>query len=181
MAGERDDIADFNTSLVKKLREELNASQRTQDDITKGSRMYWQRVHAVHQAVLLLLETRDVQKMTAALHDEVPHVLGFDVVQLFLTADSKTPSMLAKPMPQGFGVSKEAQLETAPERIEILFPGHGEIAGALCLPLSREGFKGLLALGSRDEARFDSGVAYEPYVFLARAIERLVAACQQRV
>lgn len=178
----KEEIVDFRQSLVKKLQSDLNDALTTQDEITKGSRIYWQRVHAVHQAVTRLLEAENLRDMHSCLQEDVAALLGFDAIQLFAakSADGAAPLMFLRPPPPvKLPRDKEAFVIDAPLAIEPLFGDHGgTVKVGLGLPLAGEGFHGLLLLGSRDENRFDAGLAYEPYIFLARVIERLLMRCR---
>ncbi len=184
-AEEKKDILDFHSSLVKKLQSDLTCALQTQDDIAKGSRIYWQRVHAVHQAVITLLEAHSLKDLIERLQDEACPILGFDAAQLYLsfTAPERQALPLVRPIPPSFasGKEKETFLVTDAELMEQLFQGQGGLlAIAMGLPLQAEGFRGLMVIGSRDENRFDAGLAYEPYIFLARAMERMIIQCLQR-
>jgi uncharacterized protein YigA (DUF484 family) len=175
-SSDKSDIVDFQPSLVRKLQNDLVSALQTQDDITKGSRIYWQRVHAVHQAVLFLLEARSFNVLVNALQDEVCILLGFDSLRLYLSKpqNSAAPHFLARPVPSCFSglKDKESFLVTDPAQLELLFPDEGGmLAVALALPLP----SGLMVLASRDETRFDAGAVYEPYIFLAHVVERLIS------
>lgn len=177
----KEDVVDFRQNLVKKLQSDLNDALTTQDEITKGSRIYWQRVHAVHQAVTRLLEPENLRDMHTCLQEDVATLLGFDAIQLFAakSADGTAPLMFLPPPPVKFPRDKDAFVIDAPSALEQLFGDHGStVKVALGLPLAGDTFQGLLLLGSRDENRFDAGLAYEPYIFLARVIERLLMRCR---
>ncbi|MBI3418602.1 MAG: hypothetical protein HY053_00505, partial [Proteobacteria bacterium] len=101
-----DDVLDFQAGLMRKLRTELTDSKQILDDIVKGSRIYWQRVQAVHQAALVLMEAEDLKQAITLLQDEVARLLGMDAVQLFLERGQgevvSHAALLLKPIPPAF-------------------------------------------------------------------------------
>ncbi len=176
-----DEILDFQAGLVKKLRGDLTDSRQTLDDIIKGSRIYWQRVQAVHQAALLLMEAEDLKQAITVLQDEVARLLGMDAIQLFMNRGASEvvghAALLLKPIPVAVTpmLEQKAFVLREAESAALLFSSgsSGPIESAAGIPLKLEGLAGLLALGSRSESNFGSGQALEPYVFLGQVIERM--------
>jgi uncharacterized protein YigA (DUF484 family) len=175
-----DEIIDFNSGLVKKLRGELTDSRQILDDIVKGSRIYWQRVQAVHDAVLLMMEAEDLKHAITLLNDEVARLLGMDTIQFFLQRDAgevvSHAAMLLKPIPPiaTSMMDQKAFVLREAESAMLLFPSNSSpIESAAGVPIAVEGLKGLLALGCRAESNFGSGQALEPYIFFAHVIERM--------
>lgn len=176
-----DDVLDFNAGLLRKLKTDLTDSKQILDDIVKGSRIYWQRVQAVHQAVLLLMEAEDLKQAITLLQEDVARLLGMDTVQLFLQrAESEVvghTALLLKPIPKSFisMLEQKAFVLREAESASMLFPAtnNGPVESAAGIPLAIGNLRGLLALGCRGESHFGSGQALEPYVFLARVIERM--------
>src|ERR1700754_3760995 len=99
-----DDVLDFQAGLMRKLKSDLTDSKQILDDIVKGSRIYWQRVQAVHQAVLLMMEAEDLKQAIALLQDDVSRLLGMDAIQLFLQRGEGEVvghcALLLKPIPK---------------------------------------------------------------------------------
>lgn len=170
---------DFNASLVKKLQSDLSNALQTRDDITKGSRSYWQRVHCVHEAVLALLEAASLKELIVKLQNECAHALGLEAVQLHLCSKAGVPILpLAPPVPASLKNLQKEMLLVDEAMLASLFDSQGGgVAAAMALPLMGETFQGLLLLGAREAARFEPGQPNEPYMFLAHVIERLVASC----
>lgn len=170
---------DFNASLVKKLQSDLSSALQTRDDITKGSRSYWQRVHSVHEAVLALLEASSLKELIAKLQNECAHALGMEAVQLLLCSKAGAPILpLAPPVPLSLkNLQKETVVADDALLVNLFESQGGGVAAAMALPLAGETFQGVLLLGARDATRFEAGQANEPFLFLAHVIERLVASC----
>jgi uncharacterized protein YigA (DUF484 family) len=180
MTGPEDEVLDFQAGLVKKLKTELTDSRQILDDIVKGSRIYWQRVQAVHQASLIMMEADDLKQAIALLQEDVARLLGMDAVQLFLQRGEGEvvghAALLLKPVPNAFlgMLDQKAFVLREAESATLMFPGNtGPVTSAAGIPLEIEGQIGLLGLGSRGESNFGSGQALEPYAFLARVIERM--------
>lgn len=178
---EENGISDFQASLVKKLQGDLTFARQTQDDITKGSRLYWQRVQAVHEAVLLVLEAQTLESGLTVLTEECARLLGADAVALFLTR-AHAPVL----------AHRAAQLPTVPAFLQAVFDHkllydrsfiaqlfvheHDLISHVLCLGLTVDERHGVLALAARDAGRFEDGQAQEPFIFFARCLERRMGA-----
>lgn len=181
----KDNTIRFDTSLVKKLQGELTSAKEEREEIIRGSRLYWQRVQSVHQAALLLLESKGLDDALSLLQEDVARLLGFDAVALMyerLAAD-KTASLSALFRVFPAHMAKDDFFEHDIALIEdmgvlqILFPENaGILAFALCLPLKTGARRGVLVLGQRDAQYLSVGQALEPYVFLARVLERLAKA-----
>lgn len=180
---EEQGVADFQASLVKKLQNDLTASRQTQDDITRGSRLYWQRVQAVHDVVLHLLEAETLEMGLALVDSDVARLLGLEATALFMNrvADAVLDHRhsLIPSIPSAFTgalLQRDSFLVQEMALIEMLFPREAGVVGeVLVLPLQAGGAQGLLALAARGAGFFEE-TAREPYVFLARALARRVVA-----
>jgi uncharacterized protein YigA (DUF484 family) len=174
-----EDVLDFNAGLLRKLKSDLTDSKQILDDIVKGSRIYWQRVQAVHQSALLLLEAEDLKQAITSLQEDVARLLGMDAIQLYLQrAEGEVVghcALLLKPVPKAYisMLEQKAFVLREPESAMLLLPSSGPVESAAGIPLTINHQRGMLALGCRGESHFGSGQALEPYIFLARVIERL--------
>lgn len=182
MSEKADEVLRFDTSLVKKLQGELGAARDEREEIIRGSRLYWQRVQAVHEAALLLLDATGLADMQTLLSEDISCLLGFDcALLLFERLGSDGPASLSpvfRAIPSAlagdaFMAQDVAVVEDMP-LLQALFPElSGLLAFALCLPLKAGARRGLLVLGQRNAQYLSVGQALEPYVFLARVVERL--------
>lgn len=174
------EVASFHASLVKKLQSEIVEARKAQEDITKGSRLYWQRVQAVHQAVLLLMDAQDLPNGLTLLQEDVARLLGVDALELFTgnAQDAVISHQLTqcKRLPGAFaGEARDCFVLHDAARIESLFPQEGALMhSVLCLPLPCEGLQAMLALAVRGGTLFENGLALEPYVFLASCLARKI-------
>jgi hypothetical protein len=175
----KDDVVRFDAGLIKKLRGDLSAATQDREEIINGSRLYWQRVQAVHEAVLLLMEAGQLEQAHSVLQEDVARLLGFDAVTVIferLASDAVGPhSALLRPVPPLPG--REAQdvvVVEAGDILQTLLPEQSEqMAFALCLPLMAGERRGLLVMANRNPQYLSAGMALEPYVFLARSLSRL--------
>ena len=172
----------FDQSLVKKLRQDIDAAKDEREEIIRGSRLYWQRVQSVHQSVLQLQDAEDFEAALTLLQDDVARHLGFDALTIVyerlpddvvLRAASFFKPVSNLISQHGLHGQDVCLVEEA-DILKTFFPEQsGLLAFALCFPLTTNGRRGLLVMGNREAHYLSYGQALEPYVFLARFLERM--------
>jgi uncharacterized protein YigA (DUF484 family) len=182
MTTREEDVLNFAPHLLKKLQEDLNAAKEAQDEIIKGSRLYWQRVQSVHEAVLLMMDARDFPQAVNLIQEDIARLLGFDVAHLILERLPSDPvdrkASLFRPIPPAFSSAAVFQQESSliedPGQLAALFPEQPDaMALALCFTFRIQERRGLLVFGRRDAQYLATGKALEPYVFLTKCMTRL--------
>lgn len=180
-------VVAFDSSLVRKLQNDLTHIRQDRSEIIEGSRLYWQRVQVVHEAVIMLHDAATLSDAVQILQDDVARLLGFDAINLIYErlADDKIGafSSFFRPIPSfmvnaAFAATEYHIIEDRAQ-LESLFPEQSaQMAFAICLPIKTgsdavKERRGALVMANRDAQYLSLGQALEPYVFLARCVERL--------
>ncbi len=180
-------VVAFDSSLVRKLQNDLTHIRQDRSEIIEGSRLYWQRVQVVHEAVIMLHDATTLSDAVQILQEDVARLLGFDAINLIYErlADDKIGafSSFFRPIPSfmvnaAFAATEYHIIEDRAQ-LESLFPEQSaQMAFAICLPIKTSSNtlkerRGALVMANRDAQYLSLGQALEPYVFLARCVERL--------
>ncbi len=175
-------VVAFDSSLVRKLQNDLTHIRQDRSEIIEGSRLYWQRVQVVHEAVIMLHDAATLSDAVQILQDDAARLLGFDAINLIYErqVDDKigANSAFFRPIPSfmvnaAFAATEYHVIEDRAQ-LESLFPEQSaQMAFAICLPIKTGNRRGALVMANRDAQYLSLGQALEPYVFLARCIERL--------
>lgn len=179
---EDEKIVAFDSSLVRKLQNDLTHIRQDRSEIIEGSRLYWQRVQVVHEAVIMLHDAGALAEAVSILQEDVARLLGFDAINLIYErmADDKIGalSQYFRPIPafmvNAAFLATEYHVIEDRAQLESLFPEQSaQMAFAICLPIKTGERHGALVMANRDAQYLSLGQALEPYVFLARCVERL--------
>ncbi|MDX1923417.1 MAG: hypothetical protein SFW65_09860 [Alphaproteobacteria bacterium] len=175
-------VVAFDSSLVRKLQNDLTHIRQDRSEIIEGSRLYWQRVQVVHEAVIILHDAAALPDAVQILQDDVARLLGFDAINLIYERQSNDKigafSSFFRPIPSfmvnaAFAATEYHIIEDRAQ-LESLFPEQSaQMAFAICLPIKTGDRRGALVMANRDAQYLSLGQALEPYVFLARCVERL--------
>lgn len=179
---DQEKVVAFDASLVRKLQNDLMHIRQDRSEIIEGSRLYWQRVQVVHEAVIMLHDAVTLADAIAILQEDAARLMGFDAMALIYErlADDKIGgfSSYFRPIPSfmvnaAFAATEYHIIEDAAQ-LESLFPEQSaQMAFAICLPVKTGERRGALVMANRDAQYLSLGQALEPYVFLARCVERL--------
>lgn len=183
-AQEKEDekIVAFDSSLVRKLQNDLTHIRQDRSEIIEGSRLYWQRVQVVHEAVIMLHDAKSLADAVTILQEDVARLLGFDAINLIYErlSDDKIGVMSSffRPIPafmvNAAFLATEYHIIEDRAQLESLFPEQSaQMAFAVCLPIKTTERRGALVMANRNAQYLSLGQALEPYVFLARCVERL--------
>jgi len=179
-SGGDESIIDFDAAARLRLEGKLRRLVMERDALAQTMRDNHAVMTQVHSAVLALVDARDLAMLDQRLGGHVRHALGADVLKVIIEGLQSPPEAHAiTGAPAGFVVR--------------IMQGHAERLGP-CQPLSAQifdapglssealirlnvrGRDGMLALGSRDRLGFKADQGTDMAAFLARVIERLVAA-----
>ncbi len=186
------EVRDLQQYMVVKSREELARLKQEQDALIDTSRANMTVQAQVHNAALTLLEARSFEHLIHLLTTDLAQVLDVDAVTICVEA-ADGPAGRAKTAgvfvlePHGvdsrIGQGREVLLANdVPADPEVFGPAAG-LVRSQALARIRAGKRtpeGLLALGSRDAAKFQSGQGTELLVFLAALLERLIRGWLER-
>ncbi|MCW5724314.1 MAG: DUF484 family protein [Maricaulaceae bacterium] len=136
-----------------------------------------------HMAVLAVMEVESLAALDRALSGRIAGALGVDAARVFIEGQAQpanaravlaaAPGMAEKLLGEG----AEYVGEAAPATAAALYGPQGpRIASHALVRLYVRGREGVLALGARDAHAFQPGQGTELLNFLARAIERRIAA-----
>ncbi|NDE90496.1 MAG: hypothetical protein EB059_05065 [Alphaproteobacteria bacterium] len=177
-----ENVVAFDSSLVRKLQNDLMHIRQERSEIIEGSRLYWQRVQVVHEAVIMLHDAAALPDAVSILQEDVARLLGFDAITLIYErlADDKIGALssyfraIPAFMVNAAFAATEFHIVEDRAQLESLFPEQSaQMAFAICLPLQTGDRHGALVMANRNAQYLSLGQALEPYVFLARCVERL--------
>jgi len=179
---EDEKVVAFDSSLVRKLQNDLTNIRQDRSEIIEGSRLYWQRVQVVHEAVIMLHDAGTLAEAVTILQEDAARLLGFDAINLIYErlANDKIGAFSShfRPIPafmvNAAFLATEYHVIEDRSQLESLFPEQSaQMAFAICLPIKTGERRGALVMANRNAQYLSLGQALEPYVFLARCVERL--------
>jgi uncharacterized protein YigA (DUF484 family) len=177
------DVLDFQRFAMAKLQADVGRLKRAHDEIVAAGRANLSAQGRVHAAALAMLGARtlehlvEVATVDLAVHLDVDAVvLGFEALEL---APRGAQGDALKLFPKGrlerwIPPGRDAVLAGPVQADPALFGGAATLVQSqalLRLQPKREGPAGILALGARDPAQFNSGQGSELLGFLARVLE----------
>lgn len=179
-------VVDFQRALVDRLRRDNDRLRHFQAEVITAARANVSAQTLVHEAVLLLMESESFEQLIHVLTQDLAAALGIDVVTLCLESAEDwadrpavqnlhlvAPGTIDAAMGEGVAIRLCAG---AVDDGTIFGPAAGLVRSqALArLDLGEGGPAGLLALGSRDEEKYEEGQGGELFGFLALATERMI-------
>ncbi|MDP6565571.1 MAG: DUF484 family protein [Alphaproteobacteria bacterium] len=184
-----ENVLDMGQIMVRRLQEEVGELGRRYDDLLAAGRANQAAQGRMHDAALAMLEAKGFEHLIHIVTRDLPQVLDVDTVTLCVeaTADDgprKAPmggvyvlEAGAVDALMGEGTAVHLDGDSAGDR-RVFGPAAGLVRSQALVRLSASpgAPPGLLALGSRDGARFQPGQGTELLGFLARLLERLLQA-----
>ncbi len=178
--GER--VTDLQGFLIARLRDENTKLDSRQRDLLATVRANAASQGRIHGAVLSILESRSFEELIEIVTTDLAVRLDIDIAVLAVEqAGSFGRKSVAgiRLLPEGavdmiLGDGRDVLLRTVPAGEKAIYgSGTGLVRSEALLRLraSPEAPTGILALASRDPARFDPGQGTELLTFLARVIE----------
>jgi uncharacterized protein YigA (DUF484 family) len=177
-----DNVVDFQRSMIDRLRDEIGGLKNNHQDLISTSRGNLSSQARIHEAALDLIDAASFEQFIEILTSDLGVKLHVDAVSLCLESDRPNlPRTRAgiRFLEVGavdaiMGVDANVQLR-AGTPVERRLYGHAaqmiESDALLRLNVGPATPVGVLALGSRDIARFSPGQGTELLQFLARVIE----------
>ena len=187
LAHEGDNIRDFQQFMVRRLQDALQQGGERERTLLHASRTHAQAQSRVHDAVLALMDAPDLDTLIQIATNDLAIRLGCDVAILaFENREEfirRLPEGSLRLLPPGFVQGLFAARDVVCATDDLPNPSlFGQMASLvrssalLRLEVTALSPPGLLALGSRDAARFPSGLASESLLFLARVLGRQLRA-----
>jgi uncharacterized protein len=175
-------IIDFDAAAKLRLEGKVRRLTMERDALVQTMRTNHASTAQIHGAVLALVDARDLGMLDQRLAGHVRQSLGADVLRVLvegLQAPDNTRAILGAPKGLVLRV-----MDGHSERLGPCQPYTADIFGqeaeGLCsemlLRIQVRGREGLFALGSRDRLTYRPDQGTDLAAFLARVVERLVAA-----
>lgn len=178
------DVIDLQGAMLDRMRSELAERDEKSSELIDSSRSNLQSQNRTHAAVIALLSSRSLDHMLEILTIDLAGLLNVDAVALCLEGRTVAPSSSqgVRVVPTGTidKIVEVSRTVTLRNDIEGDFRIYGEAQGLvrseamLRLSVRDDAPCALLALGSRDPARFHSGQGSELLTFLARIMEHCI-------
>lgn len=177
-------VLDMQYFMVARLQRTLREVKEREADLLNATRSGRTQASRVHAAVLALCEPHALDNLMEIISNDLPTLLETDVVVIGVEAENgrhgslhSTPGvyLLSSGAVDRVLGGKDVLLSEAHEADSLLFGGAATLVKStalLRLRLGRPGKPALLALGSRDETRFQPGQSTEMLTFLAEALGR---------
>ncbi|TVR97617.1 MAG: DUF484 family protein [Rhodospirillales bacterium] len=180
-----DAVVDIQRFMVDVLKGEMDGLRNCAQEVIETSRSNMANQTRTHAAVLSLLGAGDLDRLLAAVRDDLPVLLDVDVAVVGLepgphrTDDDRPIQDLAEgDVDRILGPRQEAALYPSLHDDGTVFAGGGGLVQSAAMArihLEPHGVAGLLALGSRHPGTFQHGQGTELLRFLARVTERCLA------
>ena len=183
-----DGVIDMQSFILQRLKDELARLKAQQRTLLTTSRSNMTSQSRVHAAVLALISARSFETLIQTVTVDLAILLDIDVVTLCIEsqagAGAKPPLNGVQLLAPGevdrlLGAGRDALLEDHVLGDPAIFgSGAGLVhsEALLRLAVGRQAPVGLLALGSRKPTKFRAGQGTELLTFLARSLERTIAA-----
>jgi len=177
-----DSVVDFQHAMVERLRDEIDCLRDCAQDVIETCRVNMGNQTRIHGAVLTLLEATDFEQMVRVIVDDLPLLLGVDVVAIGFEAEHPPAIGLVSPDIRRFDAGTVDRLLGNGQKVLLrrqmnddgtIFGTASGLACSAALARLRSGPatpEGLLAMGSRESA-FHPGQGTELIAFLARVVE----------
>ncbi len=179
-----EDVLDMQRFMIERLRRETEALRDNHSELVDRSRVNMLSQASIHSAVVHVLEARTFEHLLEIVTGEFRELLDVDVATLcFEAAEQANASLAAEgvhTLQQGgvaelLGAARDVVLRGTVRRKASLFGGRaGSVRSdaLIRLEVSRAAPPGLLALGSKDEARFHHTQGTELLRFLGDVLSR---------
>jgi len=178
-------VVDLRQFMVDRLRQDVGRLEGSQSDIIEAWRANLRAQAEVHEGVLAILSADSFERMVAVVTSDLADILHIDVVSLCVEATDNDPMgqvgrAAVYVLPQDavdriIGAEEDFLLQDGlpPDRV-VFGPASGVVKSfALArLRISPKAPVGILALGSRDAGKFQTGHGVELLRFLVHVIEQ---------
>lgn len=179
-----DNVVDMQRVMIESLQRDLVRGRGVQDELVQAGRRHRTRQSRVHRAALDIIAAASFEDVIQVLTTDLAVHLDVDVVALCVEADGEAPASASGAMGGVHMLAPGAVSDVmGGERAVLLRPTvapalaiYGAAApliasdALLRLDIGPRSPIGLVALGAREEGRFDESQGTEPFRFLARII-----------
>lgn len=178
-------VLDMQYFMVARLQRTLHEVREREADLVEATRTGRSQTARIHAAVLALCEPHALDNLMEIISNDLPTLLETDVVVIGVEAGEEQRRgalhstlgvyLLGDGAVDRLLNGKDVLLDAAYDTDSTLFGGAATLVKStalLRLRLGRPGRPALLALGSRDPARFQPGQSTEMLTFLAEALGR---------
>ncbi|HIJ93104.1 MAG: DUF484 family protein [Rhodospirillales bacterium] len=175
-------VVDLQQAMLERLRGEIDCLRDCAQDVIETCRVNLGNQTRVHDAVLALLAATDFDRMVRIVIDDLPLLLGVDVVAIGFEPEHPSAIGLISPDIRRFDAGTVDRLLGNGQKVLLrrqmnddgtIFGTASGLACSAALARLRSGPatpEGLLAMGSRESA-FHPGQGTELIAFLARVVE----------
>jgi uncharacterized protein len=183
-------VVDFQAQLVERQRTRMEALRHDLTEVIETSRANLDQQHRVFTAVLQLLECQTFETLIETITGELAPLLGVDAIGLAVESMPGREVSMAVALRTGVHVVPEgtvaARLRGADTALRSDIEGDAVLFGPAAQFVRSEALlrlnwsvlapPGLLAFGSADPNGFEPNQGTEQITFLARVVERIIAA-----
>jgi len=178
------EVVDLQDAMLARMRDELAKQHAQSSDLIDASRANLQSQNRIHAAVVALLKARSLDHLIEILTIDLVGLLHVDAAALCLEGGTVAPTsnqgVRVVPIGTIDRIVDTSRAVTLRDTIEGDRRIYGEAAGLvrsealLRLTVREDAPVALLALGSREPARFHPGQGSELLVFLAAIMEHCI-------
>lgn len=182
-----DGVINFQSVVINKLRDSAEEFKQERKDLLLTARTNQQSLSRIHECVLAVLASKSFEQVIHTVTTDFAAMLDLDMVILCIEADDEKIRLLDT---RGLVVLPEGEIERClgAEKLVSLrgdITGEKQIFGAEASLIRSEAIvrlnissvtpPSLIAFGSRDPLRFDSGQSTELVAFLACVLEHVIS------
>ncbi|MEE2932276.1 MAG: DUF484 family protein [Pseudomonadota bacterium] len=186
-SGQGDGVINFQSVVINKLRDSAEEFKQERKDLLLTARTNQQSLSRIHECVLAVLASKSFEQVIHTVTTDFAVMLDLDMVVLCIEADDEKIRLLDT---RGLVVLPKGEIERylGAEKLVRLrgdITGEKQIFGAgaslirseaiVRLNISSVTPPSLIAFGSRDPLRFDSGQSTELVAFLACVLEHVIS------
>lgn len=180
-------VINFQSVVINKLRDSAEEFKQERKDLLLTARTNQQSLGRIHECVLAVLASKSFEQVIHTVTTDFVVMLDLDMVILCIEADNEKMRLLDT---RGLVILPEGEVERClgvEKRVSLRgdVTGEKQIFGAgaslirseaiIRLNISSVTPPSLIAFGSRDPLRFDSGQSTELVAFLACVLEHVIS------
>ena len=180
-------VINFQSVVINKLRDSAEEFKQERKDLLLTARTNQQSLGRIHECVLAVLASKSFEQVIHTVTTDFVVMLDLDMVILCIEADNEKMRLLDT---RGLVILPEGEVERClgvEKRVSLRgdVTGEKQIFGAgaslirseaiIRLNISSVTPPALIAFGSRDPLRFDSGQSTELVAFLACVLEHVIS------
>ncbi len=176
-------IADFQSHMIRRLKEDKSKILETTRELVETSRANMNNQHRIQQAILCLLEARNFDQFIQAVTMDLSAILDVDITSFIVESNGRDIPHIhtngIRILPPGtvdkWMEGKSVLLQSDIQGIEAIYGGGAMLVASQALlrvDISMNTPPALLCFGSRDPYLFTDTQATDQIQFLARVVER---------